>query len=44
MSQVATKRDERYTYADYLQWPGDERWELVDGVACNMTPAPTRWH
>jgi len=44
MVQTATKRDARYTYADYLRWPGDERWELIDGVACNMTPAPSRRH
>ncbi|CAA7599600.1 Nuclease, putative, TT1808 [Acididesulfobacillus acetoxydans] len=22
----------KYTYADYLTWPEDERWELIDGV------------
>ena len=44
MAQAATKRDARYTYADYLNWPGDERWELIDGVAYNMTPAPNRKH
>ncbi len=34
----------RYTYADYLTWPEDERWELIDGVPFNMTPAPTPKH
>lgn len=34
----------RYTYKDYLAWPDDERWELIDGVAYNMTPAPTPDH
>ncbi|RKX73785.1 MAG: hypothetical protein DRP87_18245, partial [Spirochaetes bacterium] len=33
-----------YTYADYLSWPDDERWELIDGVAYNMSPAPGRQH
>jgi Uma2 family endonuclease len=33
-----------YTYLDYLSWPGDERWELIDGVPYDMTPAPTRNH
>ncbi len=33
-----------YTYADYLTWPEDERWELIDGVAYSMAPAPTRRH
>jgi len=34
----------RFTYADYRQWPGDERWELIDGVAYAMAPAPTIAH
>ena len=29
---------------DYLTWPDDERWEIVDGVAYNMTPAPSVRH
>ena len=36
--------DRRYTYADYRTWPDDERWELIDGVAWNMSPAPNRRH
>lgn len=35
---------ERYTYQDYLSWPEGERWELVDGVAYAMSPAPTTGH
>lgn len=37
-------RTERYTYADYLTWPEDTRYELIDGVAHAMAPAPTRSH
>jgi len=33
-----------YTYADYIQWNDNERWELIDGVAYNMSPAPSRKH
>ena len=33
-----------YTYADYLTWPDDERWEIIDGEAYAMTPAPTTKH
>ena len=33
-----------FTYADYCSWPDDERWELIDGVAWNMSPAPGRSH
>ena len=36
--------DTKYTYADVLDWPEDERWELIDGVAYDMTPAPSRRH
>ncbi|GAB6041238.1 Uma2 family endonuclease [Endothiovibrio diazotrophicus] len=36
--------ERRWTYADYLRWPDDERWELIEGVAYAMSPAPTRTH
>ncbi len=38
------RRDERYTYADYCKWDDGERWELIDGVAYAMSPAPNRMH
>jgi Uma2 family endonuclease len=38
------KLDRRYTYADYRTWPDEERWELIDGVAWNMSPAPSTRH
>lgn len=44
MSYPLTKTDKEYTYSDYLNWPDDERWELIAGVAYNMTPAPSRIH
>jgi Uma2 family endonuclease len=44
MGPLAEKRDELFTYGDYLKWDDDERWELIDGVAYNMTPAPSRFH
>jgi Uma2 family endonuclease len=34
----------RYRYGDYVQWTGDERWELIDGEPFDMTPAPSRRH
>lgn len=34
----------KWTYADYLIWPDDERWELIDGVAYSMSPVPTTTH
>jgi len=33
-----------YTYADYLRFPTGERWELLDGIAYAMSPAPTPDH
>ena len=41
---LAQKTKKGFTYADYLTWPDDERWELIDGEAYNMTPAPTFKH
>ena len=35
---------EKYTYQDYLQWPDDERWEIIDGIAYAMSPAPQIEH
>jgi len=37
-------KDGLFTYKDYLTWPDDERWELIHGVAYNMSPAPNRRH
>jgi len=41
---LALEREGRFTYSDYLTWPDTERWELIDGVAYNMVPAPTTTH
>jgi hypothetical protein len=24
--------DTKYSYADYLQWDDEQRWELIDGI------------
>ncbi|MDP4145456.1 MAG: Uma2 family endonuclease [Bacillota bacterium] len=34
----------KYTYKDYINWPTEDRWEIIDGVPFNMSPAPTRKH
>jgi hypothetical protein len=34
------KNKEHYTYAEYLTWPDDERWEIIGGIAYAMTPSP----
>jgi Uma2 family endonuclease len=45
MSVMAVSGDDSvYTYRDYLSWPDEERWELIDGVAYCMSPAPAPIH
>ncbi|MCL6447287.1 MAG: Uma2 family endonuclease [Armatimonadetes bacterium] len=41
---AVVQKKERYTYGDYLNWPEEERWELIDGVPYAMSPAPPRRH
>ena len=38
------KAAQKYTWDDYRTWPDNERWEIIDGVAYNMTPAPSVKH
>ena len=39
------KDDQRHTYGDYLGWPDDVRYELIDGTAYMMAPpAPDLAH
>jgi Uma2 family endonuclease len=40
----ALRDAQRYTYADYCTWPEDARYELIDGVAYLMAPAPSVDH
>lgn len=44
MGLQAEKQAQIYTYKDYAGWPDEERWELIDGVPYNMSPAPSRFH
>ena len=44
MRQAKKTAEKRFTYGDYCTWPEDERWELIEGVAYDMTPAPNRLH
>ena len=44
MRNTQNKTDQKWTYTDYLTWPEGERWELINGVAYNMSPAPSRRH
>lgn len=38
------KEYERYSWEEYRSWPEEERWELIEGVAWDMSPAPSRTH
>jgi len=38
----AIKYERRFSYDDYVTWEG--RWELIDGIAYNMSPAPYPKH
>lgn len=44
MTRPAILNDRYYTYADYLKFPEGERWEIIDGVAYNMSPSPVERH
>lgn len=44
MADPVRRTDRRYTYRHSREWPEDERWELIDGVAWNMSPAPSVNH
>ena len=44
MPTLARDRQERFSYDDYSNWTDEGRWELIDGVAYDMSPAPSRLH
>jgi Uma2 family endonuclease len=44
MGNPAIDRGDHFTYGHYKTWPAAERWELIDGVAYSMSPAPMRRH
>ena len=41
---LAAKKEEGYTYNDYITWPDEERWEIIDVEAYDMSPAPRVKH
>lgn len=44
MSYPMKAPDRTYTYADYLTWPENKRYELIDGEPYDMTPGPSTTH
>ncbi|MGL1834101.1 Uma2 family endonuclease [Rhodocyclaceae bacterium SMB388] len=41
---LALRDTKHHTYGEYLQWPDEVRYELVDGEAIMMSPAPALDH
>jgi len=41
---LPVKKENGFTYKDYLSWPDDERWEIIEGRAYSMSPAPKPRH
>ena len=44
MTIVQHSEKEKFSYADYLTWNDDQRWELINGEPLLMSPAPNRFH
>lgn len=44
MGMPETPGDRYFTYDDYLKWPDEERWEIIEGQAYDLAPAPFRRH
>ena len=42
--KVNQKLNEKFSYADYLSWPDDKRWEIIEGVVYDMSLAPSTEH
>ncbi|HNX74985.1 MAG TPA: Uma2 family endonuclease [Candidatus Rifleibacterium sp.] len=43
LAEKKCKRD-FFTWADYITWPENERWEIINGEAFDMSPAPGVMH
>jgi Uma2 family endonuclease len=41
---LALRDHQQHTYRDYCAWPDEVRYELIDGHAYAMSPAPSRQH
>ena len=44
MATLAEQEQGLFSYKDYCKWTDDGRWELIDGVEYDMSPAPSRIH
>ncbi len=43
-SALKRSPQKRYTWDDYQGFPDNERWEIINGEAFCMSPAPTPNH
>ena len=41
---LGKQSEHKYSYADYCQWGDETRYELIDGIAFDMGPAPSYTH
>ncbi len=44
MGLEAIKQEQKFTYADYLSWDDNQRWEIIHGEAYILSPAPATDH
>ncbi|MBI2354636.1 MAG: Uma2 family endonuclease [Deltaproteobacteria bacterium] len=44
MTFPAEKGPHRFSWNEYKDWPEEERWQIIDGQAYNMTAAPNIRH
>jgi Uma2 family endonuclease len=44
MGEIQFDMDQRYSFADYLTWDGDKRYELFNGHVMELLPSPTSKH
>ncbi len=44
MASLPLLKDEGLTYGDYRRWTDGGRWELIDGITHDMSPAPSTEH
>ena len=44
MMGLAKKFDKIYTYSDYINFPDDKKYEIIDGVPYMMSPSPSVKH
>ena len=44
MAEPLKKVQGYFTYSDYASWPDDKRYEIIEGKAYNMAPAPGERH